>query len=228
MPAPRMVVGWFGRENRFRALLEAQGHDIVELSSPAAAVDCEALVIATSQAQIEGIVEALEPHIRRGQIVIHTSIGLGVQVLDPVEVHGALAMAIAHVGADRWVVTTSDELAQGIAEVLLFESAQVSMPKTDAERVELAPKIAYAQMVRQLARAAHRDLKELLDEQAVPSEQELGEFLAPRFEISDIYAAFQSITNPGFRKAFVEAARRVGELEHNMELEMWGLQEELR
>src|SRR5699024_10764071 len=141
MPAPRMVVGWFGRENRFRALLEAQGHDIVDLSSPAAAVDCEALVIATSQAQIEGIVEALEP----------------------VEVHGALAMAIAHVGADRWVVTTSDELAQGIAEVLLFESAQVSMPKTDAERVELAPKIAYAQMVRQLARAAHRDLKELLD-----------------------------------------------------------------
>ncbi|WP_435869044.1 hypothetical protein [Corynebacterium stationis] len=36
------------------------------------------------------------------------------------------------------------------------------------------------------------------------------------------------MTDPGFRKAFVEAARRVGELEHNMELEMWGLQEELR
>src|SRR5699024_4911032 len=102
------------------------------------------------------------------------------------------------------------------------------MPKTDAERVELAPKIAYAQMVRQLARAAHRDLKELLGEQAVPSEQELGEFLAPRFEISDMYAAFQSSTDAGGGIAFVEAARGGGELEHNMELEIWGLQEELR
>ena len=228
MPAPRMVVGWFGRENRFRALLEAQGHDIVDLASTAEAGDYEAIVISTPQAQVEGIVEALEPHTRRGQIVIHTSIGLGVQVLDPVEVHGALAMAIAHVGADRWVVTTSDELAQGIAEVLLFESGQISLPKTDAERVIIAPKIAYTHMVRQISRAAHRDVRELLDEQAVPRDQDQGEFLAPRLETSDIYSAFQSITDPGFRKAFVEAARRVGELENNMELEMWGLQEELR
>lgn len=228
MPAPRMRVGWFGRENRLRALLDAQGHEIADLHAPADAVDCEAIVISAAEAQLEGLVDALEPHIRRGQIVIHTNIGLGVQVLDPLEVHGALAMAIAHVGADRWVVTTSDELAQGIAEVLLFESGQVTLPKTDAERVEIAPKIAYAQMVRQLARAAHRDLKEVLDEEAVPPSEADGEFLAPRIETSDIYSAFQSITDPGFRKAFVEAARRVGEIERNMELEMWGLQEELR
>ena len=98
---------------------------------------------------------------------------------------------LSRTGADRWVVTTSDELAQGIAEVLLFESGQVTLPKTDAERVEIAPKIAYAQMARQLARAAHRDLKEILDDEAVPPGEEQGEFLAPRFETSDIYAAFR-------------------------------------
>lgn len=223
-----MIVGWLGRESRFKALLEAQGHDIVDLESAADSVRCEAIVISTPEAQVEGMVTALEPYVRRGQIVVHCSIGLGVQVLDPLEVQGALAMAIAHVGADRWIVTTSDELAQGIAEVMLFESGQVTLPKTDAERVEIAPKIAYAQMVRQLARAAHRDLKEVLDEEAVPPGEEQGEFLAPRFVTSDIYSAFQSITDPGFRKAFVEAARRVGEIENNMELEMWGLQEELR
>jgi len=127
-----MRVGWFGRENRLRALVDAQSHEIADLHAPADAVDCEAIVISAAEAQLEGLVDALEPHIRRGQIVIHTSIGLGVQVLDPLEVHGAVAMAIAHVGADRWVVTTSEELAQGIAEVLRYESGQVTLPKTDA------------------------------------------------------------------------------------------------
>ncbi|MFH0411580.1 hypothetical protein ACG98H_05315 [Corynebacterium sp. L4756] len=229
MPAPRMNVGWLGRSNALRTLLTTQGHDVIDVDDIPDVSAFEAIVISTPQQQVEGLALALEPHIRRGQIVIHTSIGLGVQVLDPVEVKGALAMAIAHVGTDRWLVSTSDELAQGIAEVLLFESGQVSVPKTDSERAELAPKIVYAELIARITSKAYRDVyMDIGDDALFTDPDALLDNGLTTIEPSDVYAAFAGITDPGFRKAYVEAARRVGELENNMELEMWGLQEELR
>ncbi|WP_246818194.1 hypothetical protein [Corynebacterium sp. HMSC071F07] len=47
-------------------------------------------------------------------------------------------------------------------------------------------------------------------------------------ESAEIIAAYRGITEPGMRRAFVEAARRFGEVFRREELEMWALQEENR
>lgn len=47
-------------------------------------------------------------------------------------------------------------------------------------------------------------------------------------ESSEVIAAFRSLEEPGMRRAYLEAARRMGEVYHREELEMWALQEETR
>lgn len=224
MAAPRMRVGHLGNSDAGTALAAAMagaGHTVEPLTDLSQAGDYEALILGTNATQLPRVIAAVEPAIRRGQIVIHTVLSEGVQILDELEVKGAVVMALAPVLAERWVVTTLDELGETIAGLILGEAGIIGFPKTDAERPMVAAHVEQARMLRGLYQDAMRNVAMLM-----PSEDTED---VPGFPSTDgIIHAYRGIDEPGMRRAFLESARRTGELFHREDIEMWALQEETK
>ncbi len=217
-----MRVGLFGNSpagHELAAGMQAAGHTVVPVVVLADAASCEALILAVDEARLPGAVELLAPTVRPGQIVIHTCLSLGVQVLDDLETRGAVVIAASPVSVQRWAVTTLDELGETIAGLILGEMGATGVAKTDAERGVLAARLAYAQMLTSLAESARHDVRLLMDE-----ETDVG----ADADVHAVIAGYAHVDEPGLRRAYVEAARRYGEVEEREDMEMWALQEETR
>ncbi|MFS0141091.1 hypothetical protein ACL1FJ_04820 [Corynebacterium striatum] len=219
MRAPRMRVAVFGASNAGRLLageMRTAGHTVEALSDLSELSNYQALIVAVGDARLAQAVDLLEGYVHKGLIVFHTCLSRGVQVLDPLETKGCVVAAVAPYSAERWAVTTVDELVLGEAQ---FTAASFS----DIERPALAARVYYAQMLTLLAVDANADV--FGDGADVTAAH--GDALTA-LESSEVIAAFRSLEEPGMRRAYLEATRRMGEVYHREELEMWALQEETR
>ncbi|MDY6050456.1 MAG: hypothetical protein SPI77_07935 [Corynebacterium sp.] len=114
-------------------LLTRAGHTV----APDSVRESELLLLTASGAELRADVAALESTIRRGQIVVHTDPAQGVQVLDPLEVHGAIPVAIAQV-VGMFFVTALDELGQTVGQLLATDMKGASVPVEEGDRPLLA------------------------------------------------------------------------------------------
>ena len=78
-------------------------------------------------------ISSLEPLVHPGQVVVHTDPRMGAQVLDPLEVRGAMCVALGALG-DMWCVSAVDELGATIGTVLAAEMGGMSVVIDDADR----------------------------------------------------------------------------------------------
>lgn len=122
MRAPRMRVAVFGASNAGRLLageMRTAGHTVEALSDLSELSNYQALIVAVGDARLAQAVDLLESYVHKGLIVFHTCLSRGVQVLDPLETKGCVVAAVAPYSAERWAVTTVDELGETVAELVL-------------------------------------------------------------------------------------------------------------
>ena len=95
--------------------------------------DASLIVVSTRGDGLFDAISSLESLIRPGQVVVHTDPRMGAQVLDPLEVRGALCVALGALG-DMWCVSAVDELGTMIGTLLASEMGGVSIVVDDADR----------------------------------------------------------------------------------------------
>lgn len=218
-----MRVGLFGNSHDGFTLaqkMDSAGHEVGVIQDIATAGDYEALIVGVDITQLPRAVEALSQYTRKGQIVIHTCLGTGVQVLDDIETTGAVVVSMAPVHEDRWAVTTADELGETIASLILGEAGIIGVAKTDPERRVLASRVLQARMLHTLADNADLEVCQLMGEDTVAT--------TGKVEVEALLDALPAIEEPGMRRSFIETARRFGEVTHRTDIELWALQEDNR
>lgn len=232
MRAPRMRVGVYGDSHisSLPDLLSSVGHDVSHMDYdpvPPAFEDLDLIVLEVRAPLLAPAIERLAERARRGQIFIHTSLQQGVFVMDPLEVTGAVVVALGELSPTRWAVTTVDELGETIAELLLGELGASAVPCPDEERVRLAAAVTYVDAVRTLGGDAVRMLGDVVGDL-----QEAEDIAARRGglrrlpDVASLRAQWQSIEDPGQARAFRQVLRRVAENQHNQDAELWAIQEE--
>ncbi len=199
--------------------MSAVGHNVELHGTPDTAGNFEALILSVEEAALPRLVAALTPDVYRGQIIVHTCLGAGVQALDELETRGAVVIAAAPLSPEYWAVTTADELGETIASLLLAEVGANALPIPESERGALSARVAHVQMLWTLTEDAMFKLEQSLG--GVPL-QEPGHPAARQ-----VMASFEEIEDPGLRRTYVDCARRLGEVEHDEELELWALQKEI-
>lgn len=232
MRAPRMRVGVYGdsRTSSLPDLLSKVGHDVSYMDydpAPPAFEELDLVVLEVRDTLLESAIERLAERARRGQIFIHTSLQHGVLVMDPLEVTGAVVVALGELSPTRWAVTTLDELGDTIAELLLGELGASGVPCVDEDRLRLAAAVTYVEAVNALGRDAVRMLGDV-----VGDIEEADDIAASRGNLSrlpdaaSLRAQWQAIDSPGQARAFRQVLRRVAETRHNQDIELWAIQEE--
>ncbi|QGU05553.1 6PGD fold domain-containing protein [Corynebacterium comes] len=232
MQAPRMRVGVYG-DTRLSTLpdqLAQVGHDVYYLDydpDPPSLEELDMVILEVRESLLEAAVEKLAERSRRGQIFVHTSLSHGVQIMDPLEVTGAVVMALGELGPQRWAVTTVDEVGDTISDLLVGEIGASGFHFTDAERLRAGAAVTYVRVVHTLRQDAVRLLSDVLGtaQEASDIADTLGT-LRHLPDVAGLRAQWEAIDNPGQARAFRQASRRVAETQHNQDVELWAIQEE--
>lgn len=146
MHAPRLRV-WASHGGDLAAEFARVGHTVTVDAPVADAANNDLLLIdATDSSHIPHLLTSLEPHVRHGQMVLHTLLDEGVQLLDPVEIRGAVVMAAHHIFDDFWVTDAADELGEATVSLLISEIGGTPVSVADVQR----PKLMAAQRLRAL------------------------------------------------------------------------------
>ncbi|RNE49880.1 hypothetical protein [Corynebacterium alimapuense] len=234
MRAPRMRVGVIGDQldEDLPGQLRALGHE-VSVSEGATLADSEhfdLIVIEAGEQSLPDLVDDLVPTVRRGQIYLHTCLAHGVQILDPLETSGAVVIAAARLGAQRWAVTTVDELGQTIAELLIGELGGSVVEIRDNQRLQLAASMTYLSSAAALRDDAHKLLDAAIG--GIADSAEIARSAQGERRLPDIggpaglAAQWRSIQEPGRARAFRQALRRAAEITQADDVELWAIQEE--
>lgn len=227
-----MRVGVYGdsQTSSLPDLLSKVGHDVSYMDydpAPPPFEELDLVLLEVRDTLLESAVERLAQRARRGQIFIHTSLQHGVLIMDPLEVTGAVVIALGELSPTRWAVTTLDELGDTIAELLLGELGASGVRCLDEDRVRLAAAVTYVEAVNSLHRDAVSMLGELVDDL-----QEADDIAASRSNLTrlpdaaSLRARWQAIDDPGRARAFRQVVRRVAETHRNQDIELWAIQEE--
>lgn len=145
MHAPRLRV-WASHGSTLADELARVGHAVTVDAPVAEAANNDLVLIDAPAPHTPAVIAELEPHIRHGQMVLHTSLRDGVQVLDPLEVRGAVVMAAHHIFDDFWVTAAADELGEATVSLLISEIGGTPVPIADEQR----PTLMAAQRMRAL------------------------------------------------------------------------------
>ncbi|WP_087117489.1 hypothetical protein [Corynebacterium urinipleomorphum] len=173
MHAPRLQV-WASHGSTLADELARVGHAVTVDAPVAEAANNDLLLIdGNDPSHTPALITALEPHVRHGQMVLHTLLGEGVQLLDPLEVHGAVVMAAHHIFDDIWVTAAADELGDATVSLLISEIGGSPIPVHDAQR----PVLMAAQRLRALEYEVRLDAYKLLRGEIPGIEVKADEFL---------------------------------------------------
>lgn len=234
MQAPRMRVGVFGDDDsdRLPELLRAVGHDVIHMTDENApdGAEPDMLLIAAHEDTLLHHVEMVARGVRRGQILLHTSLAHGVQILDDAEMEGGIVIAAGQLSPTRWAVTTADELGHTIAELLFGEIGASIITVTDQQRMQLATAITYANALAFLRRDAVKLLDGVLDN--IEESHDIVERATLFSRFPDVAGSgglqeqWRSIQDPGQARAFRQTVRRAAELTTVDEVELWAIQED--
>lgn len=168
MGAPRLRV-WASESSTLASELARVGHTVT-VDAPVGEAPNNDLLLIDATAPL---IDALEPHVRHGQMVLHTSLRDGVQVLDPLEVRGAVVMAAHHIFDDFWVTSAADELGEATVSLLIGEIGGMAVPIADADR----PVLMAAQRLRALEHEVRLDAYNLLRSVIPAVDVKMDEFL---------------------------------------------------
>lgn len=227
MTPPRMTVGYLADSTDHTGLgtaLTALGHAVSVLDDPADAADYELVVLAVADNRLADLAETLSVRARRGQIYLHTAIGHGVQVLDPLEAAGAVVGALTPLSAEYWVSDALDELGHTVLELLVAEIGVRTVIVPDTQRRRLVAGLTYARFARAIADDARVLLTEALGEPEIAKDVVFGDPLEHYLpSLDDLVHQHDALTDPGMARAFRDLARRMAEQTNAHDIELWAM-----
>lgn len=233
MRAPRLRIGVLADGSNPVDLsleLSAVGHMVETVSGVEEIGNCELVVIAVADGQLEATVQQLAAFSRRGQMFLHTSLMHGIQVMDPLETSGAIVMAAHPLGADRWVVAAPDELGETIVGLLVGELGGSTIRVEDARRTQLAAAVTYMGYIRTLVQDAEIFLNTFVTDAEATGEivQGAADRFVPMPKLDDLMGQYASIEDPGRQRLFRDLSRRQAEISRAQDIELWAIQKEDR
>lgn len=230
MRGPRLRVGVLADENDevdLGLLLSSVGHEVSWLNSSDEARDFELVVLSVQDEELPDLIEELAPDARRGQMFLHTSIGHGVQLFDPLETSGALVLAAHPLNDKLWAIGAADELGETVVELLVGELGGQALLINETQRARLAAAMTYTSFLETVRMDAFTLLSEVLGNEdhalAISGELSHGRALP---SVGGVMREQRSIPDPGRSRAYRELARRTAELQGLQDIELWAIQEE--
>lgn len=225
MTQPRLTVGVLGDQETVE-LFERAGHTARQINGDGDHLDVDMIVLDVPGVPLEVMVDRWLSEVRRGQLVMHTSLEYGVQVLDPLEVQGAIVMAAHRVWKDFWVASAADEVGESVLSLLIPEMGGNLTMIEDAQR----PVIMAGKRMLDLVDEARLDAFELLT-QAVPAiGLELDEYWTLpgegqnlQVDVPHLEQMYHTIEDPSIGRLFVELERRQAARRGSSSVELWAM-----
>lgn len=230
MRGPRLRVGVLADEHDEIDLgrqLAAVGHEVSWLHHVDEVHDRELILLSVRDEDLPDLVEELSPGARRGQIYLHTSIGYGAQVLDPLEPTGALVVAAHPLNEKLWAVGAVDELGETVVELLVGELGGQALTIAETQRNRLAAAMSYVGFVETVRTDAFTLLAEALgnEDRALAITGQLRQGHQPT-GVESVLRELAAIQDPGRARSYRELTRRAAELSGMQDIELWAIQEE--
>lgn len=226
MTQPRLTIGVLGDKETVE-LFERGGHTVRQINGDGDHLDVDMIVLGVPGVPLEIMVDRWLGEVRRGQLVLHTSLEYGVQVLDPLEVQGAIVMAAHRVWKDFWVASAADEIGESVLSLLIPEMGGNLTMIEDSQR----PAIMAGKRMLKLVDVARQDAFSLLA-QALPAvELEVDEYWTLPGEghnlqvnVPQLEQMYQTIEDPGVGRLFVELVRREASRSSAAAVELWAME----
>ena len=226
MTQPRLTIGVLGDKETVE-LFERGGHTVRPINGDGDHLDVDMIVLDVPGIPLEVMVDRWLDEVRRGQLVLHTSLEYGVQVLDPLEVQGAIVMAAHRVWKDFWVASAADEVGESVLSLLIPEMGGNLTMIEDSQR----PAIMAGKRMLKLVDVARQDAFSLLA-QALPAvELEFDEYWTLPGEgqnlqvnVPQLEQMYQTIEDPGVGRLFVELVRREASRSSATAVELWAME----
>ena len=226
MTQPRLTIGVLGDKETVE-LFERGGHTVRQINGDGDHLDVDMIVLDVPGVPLEVMVDRWLGEVRRGQLVLHTSLEYGVQVLDPLEVQGAIVMAAHRVWKDFWVASAADEIGESVLSLLIPEMGGNLTMIEDSQR----PAIMAGKRMLKLVDVARQDAFSLLA-QALPAvELEVDEYWTLPGEgqnlqvnVPQLEQMYQTIEDPGVGRLFVELVRREASRSSATAVELWAME----
>lgn len=226
MTQPRLTIGVLGDKETVE-LFERGGHTVRQINGDGDHLDVDMIVLDVPGVPLEVMVDRWLGEVRRGQLVLHTSLEYGVQVLDPLEVQGAIVMAAHRVWKDFWVASAADEIGESVLSLLIPEMGGNLTMIEDSQR----PAIMAGKRMLKLVDVARQDAFSLLA-QALPAvELEVDEYWTLPGEgqnlqvnVPQLEQMYQTIEDPGVGRLFVELVRREASRSSAAAVELWAME----
>lgn len=225
MTQPRLTVGVLG-DRETAELFERAGHTARQINGDGDHLDVDMIVLDAPGVPLDVMVDQWLGQVRRGQLVMHTSLEYGVQVLDPLEVQGAIVMAAHRVWKDFWVASAADEVGESVLSLLIPEMGGNLTMIEDSQR----PAIMAGKRMLKLVDVARQDAFTLLT-QAVPA-IELGldecwslpgEGQNLQVDVPHLEQMYHTIEDPSIGRLFVELVRRQASRTGAAAVELWAM-----
>lgn len=230
MRGPRLTVGVLADEDDeldLGRLLSLAGHQVSWLHSADEASDYELVVLSVRDDDLRDLIEELAPAARRGQMFLHTTLGQGVQIFDPLEPTGALVLAAHPLHGDLWAIGAADELGETVIELLIAELGGQALLVAETQRARLAAAMSYVGFLETVRNDAFTLLSEAIgnEDRALAITGELSDCRALP-SVDGVIREQAAIADPGRSRAYRELARRTAELQGLQDIELWAIQEE--
>lgn len=230
MRGPRLKVGVLADaddEIDLGRLLSVAGHEVSWLHSADEARDFELVVLSVRDDDLRDLIEELAPAARRGQMYLHTSLGHGVQIFDPLEPTGALVLAAHPLHDELWAVGAADELGETVIELLIAEVGGQSLLVAETQRARLAAAMTYVGFLETVRNDAFTLLSEAIgnENRALSITGELSDCCTLP-SVDGVMREQAAISDPGRSRSYRELARRTAELQGLQDIELWAIQEE--
>lgn len=220
---PRLQIAVYGRSvagHTLAGAFAAAGHCVTEAETLSEAARANAIVLAVSEAELDDTAEALAKELEGGRrvIVTHSCLGRGVQALDPVEVTGAVVVALSPITPWQWAVTTLDESDRAVAAMLAGEARMRLVDVTEKDRGQLAARCEFARLARVVSAHARALLDEYAGEEILEDRPEKPDAFFDAAAIRDAYA---HVEDPRKALAFADTAYHAAEILGDNELKTW-------
>lgn len=166
MQPPRMRIACFG-DSTLIDRFERAGHTIIRATEPSEIAGAEMVYLAVDADEIEELTNQLAAYSRRGQIFLHSCPRFGLEVLGPVERHGAVVLVSYKLADNLRSVTAGDEIAATVGELLMNECQVQAVPVSNGYLKALVAGMTLGQFHNLVSRPGRQLLDEIIPEPAV-------------------------------------------------------------
>lgn len=225
MPAPRLHVGYMGKTDLADELARV-GHRTTPITGGESLEPFDLIVIEQVWWAIPVLAEGMSQRIRKGQMVLHTAVEVGVQALDPFEVNGAIVMAAHRVWKNYWVTSAADDVGESVVNLLISEIGGNVTLIEDRQR----PAIKAAERMRALSYEVSMDAYNILRRNIRAIEPDAVEFWGPEDEpmadtidVDELESIYGAIESTDIATLYAALERRYASRNKLADQELWAL-----